>query len=194
MFASHEHEHRRYHGSMKRFAVFVVAVVGCQGSQAPAVVQPVASPPPVEPEPAPTEPSAAEPASTEPSAAEPASTEPASALDLEVTRIDEGTFRISREAFDRVHADPTPLVRGARIVPATEGDKVVGMRLSGIRPGSIYARLGLETGDTVHRINGRELTTVQRVLDVYEELKEASAIVIDLTRRGSSVAMTYRIE
>ena len=50
-----------------------------------------------------------------------------------------------------------------------------GFKLYAIRPSSVYAKIGLTNGDTLSAINGLELTTADKALEVYTKLREATS-------------------
>lgn len=110
-----------------------------------------------------------------------------------ITKIDDFTFEITREALDRILSAPAKLGRGARLVPSFKNGKPDGFKIYAIRPGSAYARLGLHNGDAIHRINGHPLSTPDKALEVYTQIKDASTITVELSRRGRPAAITYRV-
>ena len=90
-------------------------------------------------------------------------------------------------------ANPMEVARGARVVPAMKNGKASGFKLYAVRPTSIFAKLGLENGDTIVRVNGFDLTTADKALEVYTKLRDASTIQIDLERRHQPLTLTYSI-
>ncbi|MGI5865611.1 MAG: hypothetical protein ACOX6T_26615 [Myxococcales bacterium] len=54
--------------------------------------------------------------------------------------------------------------------------------------------MGLHNGDVVKRINGYELNSAGRALDLYAQLRDSSRIEIELERRGSTVRKTYYVQ
>jgi len=85
--------------------------------------------------------------------------------------------------------DMRTLVRGVRIVPTGSG-----FRLFAIRPGSLYAKLGLQNGDVINKINGYRMTSPEIAREAFQKLKTARSIEVELTRRGRKTTMTYSIE
>ena len=67
-------------------------------------------------------------------------------------------FQIDRGAVDRILEAQAELMK-TPLAPEKEGDRVVGFRLVRIRPGSVLAALGLETGDRLVSLNGIEVTS-----------------------------------
>jgi membrane-associated protease RseP (regulator of RpoE activity) len=115
-------------------------------------------------------------------------------LDAGIKVIDENHRQLSRAFVERLFASPMALARSMRIVPALRDGKPVGFKLFAIRAGSVFARLGFLNGDTMVRINGLELTSPDKALEVYAKLRTATSIQIELERRGkpSSLLLTVK--
>jgi len=110
-----------------------------------------------------------------------------------ITELEGQKYRITREAVDALIANPVAIARDARIVPSIEDGKSNGFKLYAIRPNSLWAQLGLANGDTIHKINGHELTTPDKVLEVYTKLSHEKDFAVDLTRRGKPLTIEYQI-
>ena len=102
--------------------------------------------------------------------------------------------RIKRSTVDAMLADPTVLSAGARVVPSIKNGHPNGFKVYAIRPASIHAKIGLMNGDTVHSINGLELTTPEATMAAYTKLKGASKMTFALTRRGQQITLTVHID
>ena len=48
-------------------------------------------------------------------------------------------------------------------------------------------------GDTLQSINGFELTSADKALEVYTKLREATSLEVNVTRRGKPVTLKYTI-
>jgi general secretion pathway protein C len=116
------------------------------------------------------------------------------AIDSGIKKIDDGNYEIDRSLVDRVLANPMAIAKGARVVPAVKGGKADGFKLYAIRPNSVYSKLGFSNGDTLHSINGFELTSADKALEVYTKLKEANSLQVEITRRGKPVSINYSIK
>lgn len=123
-----------------------------------------------------------------------ASDDPLSAeIDQSVRKVSENAYEIDRDIINKFLGAPQTLARSARIVPAVKDGQPSGFRLYAIRPGSPYAKIGLQNGDTIHAINGHEITTPDKALEVYSKVRNASHISVSLTRRGESKTLDYSI-
>jgi general secretion pathway protein C len=81
----------------------------------------------------------------------------------------------------------------ARIVPAFKDGVAQGFKLFSIRPDSIYTKIGIQNGDVIRRINGYDLNSPEKALEIYSKLKEASRIDIEVERNGAVLQKTYNV-
>jgi general secretion pathway protein C len=115
------------------------------------------------------------------------------AVDAGIKKIDDTTYEIDKSLVDKVIANPMAFTRGARVVPAMKNGKPEGIKLYAIRPTSPYAKLGLTNGDTLQSINGFELNSMEKGLEIYGKLREATSLEVEIQRRGKPVTLKYRI-
>ena len=115
------------------------------------------------------------------------------AIDGGIKKIDDTTYEIEKSLVEKVLVNPMAVAKGARVVPAMKNGKPEGFKLYAIRPTSVYAKLGLTNGDTLTSINGFELTSADKALEVYTKLREATSLELDVTRRGKPVTLKYTI-
>lgn len=114
-------------------------------------------------------------------------------VDTGIKKLDDTTFEISKDLVAKVTDNPMAFMKGARVVPAMKNGKPEGIKLYAIRPNSPYSKLGLQNGDTLTSVNGFELTSVDKGLEIYTKLKEATALELEVTRRGKPVTLKYSI-
>lgn len=110
-----------------------------------------------------------------------------------ITQVDENNYVIPREEIDKQLSNLNSIATQARIVPSFKNGVANGFKLFSIRPGSIYSKIGIQNGDVIKKINGYEINSPDKALEVYSKLKEASKIEIELERRGSQLNKSYVI-
>ncbi len=115
-------------------------------------------------------------------------------LDAGIKKIDDTNFEIDRSLVDKLLANPLAVSKGARVTPSIKNGKPNGIKLYAIRPSSIYAKLGLANGDTIHSINGFELDSLDKGLEVYQKVKDASGLQVSATRRGKPIVINYTVK
>ena len=111
-----------------------------------------------------------------------------------ITKTGENSYGVPRSAVDGALNNLSELATQARIVPAFEGGKPVGFKLFSIKPGSLYSKIGLQNGDVINRINGFEMSSPEKGLEVYQKLKDASNVTVDVKRRGKPMTLDYSIQ
>jgi general secretion pathway protein C len=106
-----------------------------------------------------------------------------------ISQIDEGVYEIDRKMMEELLSNPNDILTKARVVPHDDG-----LRFFAIRPNSIFSKIGIRNGDTVHRINDVDLDNVENAFSLFEELRGESKFSIDLTRRGKRLTYEYTVK
>ena len=115
-------------------------------------------------------------------------------IDRGIHCLDDTHCVIARSIFTKVLNDTSLLTRGARIVPAVKHGTPDGYKIYAIKPNSLFARLKLSNGDSIHSINGIALATEAESRAVLRELDGMSTLEIEITRRGESMTVYYSID
>ncbi len=105
-----------------------------------------------------------------------------------IKKVEDGVYQIERKKLDELLEDPSDLIKQARVIPQDDG-----LRFFGIRPSSVFFKIGLRNGDTLHKINEVALNDVQNALTVFGDLKDQSEFSIDFTRRGKKQSNQYSV-
>jgi general secretion pathway protein C len=71
--------------------------------------------------------------------------------------------------------------------------QIIGLRLFGIRPGSLLNTLGLQNGDRLETINGFSLASPEQALQAYARLRSATRLSVRLDRAGQPVQLDLNI-
>lgn len=103
------------------------------------------------------------------------------------------TYEIDKALVDKIVQNPMAVAKGARVVPAMVNGKPQGFKLYAIRPSSVFSKLGLMNGDTLESINGFQLNSLDKGLEVYTKLREATSLEVDIQRRGQPMTLKYTI-
>ena len=111
-----------------------------------------------------------------------------------IAKVDDTDYTVQRAAVDRILADPTTVAKGARVVPSIKNGVPNGFKLYAIRPGSVYAALGFNNGDTITSINGHDMSSLDKALEIYQQLRNASSLDVSISRRGQDLVLHYSIK
>jgi general secretion pathway protein C len=110
-----------------------------------------------------------------------------------VRKTGERSYEIERATFESALSNLNVVSRTARIVPEIRNGKAVGFRLYSVRPDGALGRVGLQNGDVISSVNGRDLTTVASSVEIYGELKSADHLSVGLERGGRKMTIEYGI-
>jgi general secretion pathway protein C len=111
-----------------------------------------------------------------------------------IRQVSEREFIIDRTAVETILEKQGELLRSTRIVPAREGERVIGVRLARVAPSSLLSAIGLRRGDTIRSINGFDLTDPQSALQAYARLRSADHLAVALERGGKAMTIDLRIQ
>ena len=100
---------------------------------------------------------------------------------------------LRRNMINDAMADVTKLMTEIAIVPHMEDGEPAGLAMSKIKPNSIFRRMGLRNGDILKGVNGQEIRSVDDALKLYENLKEAPNVNVQILRRGQEYNIDYNI-
>jgi general secretion pathway protein C len=105
-------------------------------------------------------------------------------------------YRLDRGMLNEQLQDLAKLGREARVIPNydKESGTYKGFKLIGVRPNSLYRAIGIRSGDVIKQINGEELNSPGKALELFTKLQTSSSIMLDIDRRGKSQTMNYTIE
>jgi general secretion pathway protein C len=118
---------------------------------------------------------------------------PNSGLGSGIRALNENEYEVPRSEIDRTLGNLNEVAMQARIVPAFKDGQAQGFKLFSIRPDSIYSKIGVQNGDVIRRINGFDLNSPEKALEVYAKLKESSRIEIEIERNGAPIRKTYNV-
>ncbi len=102
-------------------------------------------------------------------------------------------YDVKRTTIDQNLANLSSLATQARMVPNFKNGVATGFKLFSIQPGSLYSAIGIENGDVVTKVNGYEINSPDKALEIYQKLKEANHISLELERNGQPVRKEYDV-
>ena len=110
----------------------------------------------------------------------------------DVRKIGARSYEVRRATIDRFLqggvAPPWP-----RIVPQTREGQPNGLLLAGVGRDSVFAALGLASGDVLLEVNGRAIATPDAALAAYTALRTADHFSLVIEREGRRIRLDYVI-
>ena len=116
------------------------------------------------------------------------------AADTSVRQLSERQWVIAKATVNSALSDLSQLATQARIVPSFKNGVANGFKLFSIVPDSLYAKIGIQNGDVIRRINGYEMNSPDKALEIYQKLRDANRIEVEIERRGETIRKSYSIE
>jgi general secretion pathway protein C len=110
-----------------------------------------------------------------------------------IKKTSENGYELKRNTLESVLGNMALLSRSARIVPEMKDGKAAGFRLFAVRPDGPFALIGMQNGDIISSINGLEITSPEKALEVYAKLKSASHLSLGMERNGQKLTKEYNI-
>jgi general secretion pathway protein C len=111
-----------------------------------------------------------------------------------VRQLADNKYEIDRSTLDSTLSDLNKIATQARIVPSFKNGVANGFKLFSIQPGSLYASIGIENGDVIQRVNGYEINSPEKALELYQKLRESQRVVINGERGGQTFEKVYEIK
>jgi general secretion pathway protein C len=111
-----------------------------------------------------------------------------------VRQLSENQYVVARSEINNALTNLSDLATKARIVPSFKNGVANGFKLFSIVPDSLYAKIGVQNGDVIRRINGYEMNSPDKALEIYQKLRDANRIEVEIERRGETLRNSYSIE
>jgi general secretion pathway protein C len=113
-----------------------------------------------------------------------------------ITKAGPFEYHIDRALIDEQLQDLTKLGRQARVIPNYDRDSggYKGFKLIGVRPNSLYRGIGIRSGDVIMQVNGEELNSPSKALELFTKLQTSNQISLDIKRRGKNETLIYKIQ
>ena len=107
---------------------------------------------------------------------------------------DDKAVVIQRSRIEDAVQNVNQLMKHVRIRPHFTDGQPDGLRLTGVRPGTIFTEIGFRNGDIITGVNGKSIESVDDALKFYTSLKNATNVDLQIRRRGKEKSIQYRVE
>jgi general secretion pathway protein C len=102
--------------------------------------------------------------------------------------------KVNRNMLNRQMQNFPQLLSQARVIPHFQDGKSDGFMLSEIVPDSLYAKVGLQNGDIIRKVNGMVINGPQQAMAMFQSLKDAVSIDVEIQRAGNVQQVHYDIQ
>jgi general secretion pathway protein C len=119
---------------------------------------------------------------------------PAPGAPLEgVKQLGDNRYEVQHRVIEGTLSNLNSIATQARIVPSFKNGVANGFKLFSIQPGSLYSAIGVENGDVIQKINGYEINSPDKALEVYQKLRDSRHITIEIERGGQAIRKEYNV-
>lgn len=113
----------------------------------------------------------------------------------DVSQLSESQYAVSKRYLDSQFASMNQLLTDVRAIPNLDKSGVTdGFKVFAIRKGSLFDKIGLQNNDVVKRINGIELDSAEKGLELFQALKNETAFNVDLVRKSQKTTMRFTVQ
>ncbi len=98
-----------------------------------------------------------------------------------------------QEVMDQLNKLPQ-LMTQVSVAPYFKDGQPAGIGLSRISPGSIFQKMGLQNGDVIVAVEDNPIRSSEDLINLYDSLKNADRVKIQLERRGALTEYEYKIQ
>jgi len=102
-------------------------------------------------------------------------------------------IKIRRSELEKSMNNLNEIFKQIRVRPHFYNGKPDGLTISGIKPQSVFRKLGLKSGDVILGVDGKEIRSVEDALKFYRSLGENANLQLKIKRRGMPRTIDYAI-
>jgi len=110
-----------------------------------------------------------------------------------VTSSGAGSYVIDQRALNAALDNIGQAMSDARLLPSQKDGKVEGFRASEVKPGGVFAMVGIKNGDVLLRLNDFPVDSPDKALQSFIALKGQNRLKLDMIRDGQPVTFNYDI-
>jgi general secretion pathway protein C len=109
------------------------------------------------------------------------------------SQVSKGNYVIDQRALSSALDNIGQAMSDARLLPSVKDGTVEGFNVSEVRPGGIFAMVGLSNGDTLLKVNDITMDSPDKAMQTFMSLKGQSRMKVDLVRDGKPLTLNYEI-
>ena len=102
-------------------------------------------------------------------------------------------IKVKRSELEESLNNLNEVFKQVRVRPHFYNGKPDGLTISGIKPQSVFRKLGLKSGDVILGVDGKDIRSVDDALEFYRSLGENANLQLKIKRRGMPRIIDYDI-
>jgi general secretion pathway protein C len=113
--------------------------------------------------------------------------------EVEVQRLSDNMWRINREDLGEQMENLGQFMKESRLTPHFSGGQADGFMISSLPKNSLLERMGLRNGDILKGINGQRFSSMEEVLQIYQQLQSQPTLQLEIERGRRPETLTYEV-
>ncbi len=113
-------------------------------------------------------------------------------IDEKIT-VEDGNIKVQRNYLNTYVKDINKVWNNIAISELKKENQVEGFKIDNVNKDSVFAKLGLQKGDVIKAINGKEIKSYADAFKVYNEINNIDFLRIDILRNNEIVELSYEI-
>jgi general secretion pathway protein C len=110
-----------------------------------------------------------------------------------VKKVSDSEFVVDETEVENALGNINQLLTQIRVVPNFQDGKPDGFKVFAIKPDSIFAKVGLKNGDVIRKVNDNDISSPEKALQIFQELRNEKNLSIEISRRGQTQNFSYEI-
>lgn len=103
-------------------------------------------------------------------------------------------WRIPTTEAEKIRTNISSIIKQVRIDPHIVDGATDGFIIRRIQRNTLLSQMGLKRGDILHAVNGVTLDSPEKGLQIFQQLREAKVLSLDLKRAGQTMNFQYEIK
>lgn len=106
---------------------------------------------------------------------------------------DGNKFTIAKSLLDEKLKDISSILTQARAIQIQNPDGTLSFKVTDIEPGGVFAFLGIQDQDIITSINGKPISGLNDVMNLFGKVKNLSQLKLGVNRGGQETELEYEI-
>lgn len=111
----------------------------------------------------------------------------------DIRAVGENRWLVSRNLVESARANFADQLRLAQMEPRAVNGKIDGFLIKRINARSLLVKMGMRRGDVVKEVNNIKLDSPEKALQIFQQLREARQITVEVERNGQPTNFAYEI-
>lgn len=101
---------------------------------------------------------------------------------------------LNRSQVTEALENANDVMKKVRIRPHFKNGKPDGLSMTGIRPRSIFRKMGLRNGDIITSVNGEDVRNMNEAIEMFQQFGDAEDMQVQIRRRGRDQLLKYTLD